>query len=86
LFADAQRAHFVARDPEAALRGWNAYLAAYPNGRFALEARYNRALTLVRLGRGAEARAALTPFAGGATGGYRQQEARALLDVVDGGE
>jgi hypothetical protein len=86
LFADAQRAHFVARDPEAALRGWNSYLAAYPNGRFALEARYNRALTLVRLGRGAEAKAALAPFASGATGGYRQQEARALLDVMDGGE
>jgi hypothetical protein len=86
LFADAQRAHFVAKDPQAALRGWDAYLAAYPSGRFALEARYNRALTLVRLGRGAEARAALAPFASGATGGYRQQEARALLDVVDGGE
>jgi hypothetical protein len=85
LYADAHRAHFVARDPVAALRGWNAYLRTYPDGRFALEARYNRALTLVRLGQVAEARAALAPFADGATGGYRQREARALLDALDGG-
>ena len=86
LYTAAHRSHFVDRDPEAALRGWDAYVTAYPNGRFVLEARYNRALTLVRLGRRGEARAALAPFANGATGGYRQQEARALLDVLDGGE
>ena len=85
LYADAHKAHFVARDPVAALRGWDAYLRTYPDGRFALEARYNRALTLVRLGQVAEARAALAPFADGLTGGYRQREARALLDVLDGG-
>ncbi len=85
LYADAHRAHFVTRDPVAALRGWDAYLRTYPDGRFALEARYNRALTLVRLGQVAEARAALAPFADGSTGGYRQREARALLDALDGG-
>ena len=52
----AHRAHFAERDPTKALRGWDAYLAAYPDGRFSLEARYNRALTLVRLGRTDEAR------------------------------
>jgi hypothetical protein len=85
LYADAHRAHFVARDPVAALRGWDAYLRTYPDGRFALEARYNRALCLVRLGQVAEARTALAPFADGSTGGYRQREARALLDALDGG-
>ncbi len=83
-FSAAHRLHFVARDPAAALRAWDAYLAAYPNGRFALEARYNRALTLVRLGRSDEARAALAPVADGTTGGYRQREASELLDALGG--
>lgn len=85
LYQRAHQAHFVARDAAAALRTWDDYLRAYPNGRFALEARYNRALGLVRLGRYAEARAALAPFAAGQYGGYRQSEARALLDAMDAG-
>lgn len=85
LFAAAQRQHFVAHDPAAALRAWDAYLAAYPRGRLALEARYNRALTLVRLGRTGEARAALAPFAAGREGSYRQREASDLLRALDGG-
>jgi hypothetical protein len=88
VYGDAHRAHFVVRDPADALRGWDAYLAAYPDGRFALEARYNRAISLVRLGRRAEARAALAPFAEGKHQGYRQTEARELLDALsaaDGG-
>jgi hypothetical protein len=83
LYAEAHTAHFVAHDAPAALRAWDTYLAAYPSGRLALEARYNRALTLVRLGRVAEARTALAPFAQGPIGGYRQSEARALLDALD---
>ena len=78
----AHAAHFVARDPAAALRGWDAYLASYPNGRFAQEAAYNRGISLVRLGRRAEAEAALAPFARGAYAGYRQREARELLDAL----
>jgi hypothetical protein len=35
---------------------------------------------LVRLGRNAEARTALEPFASGAFGGYRKAEASALLE------
>jgi TolA-binding protein len=85
LYFAAHQAHFVARDPAAALKGWNEYLSAYPQGRFAPEARYNLALTLVRLGRTDEARAALAPFADGRNGGYRQTEARALLDALDAG-
>jgi hypothetical protein len=82
LYAVAHRAHFVERDPAAALRAWDAYLAALPEGRFALEARYNRALSLVRLGRVDEARGALQPFASGRYGGYRAREARELLDAL----
>ncbi len=76
------RAHFVDGDPSSALRAWGAYLAAAPEGTFAPEAHYNRAVTLVRLGRLAEARQELEPFARGAYGGYRAREAAALLDAI----
>jgi hypothetical protein len=81
-YETAHQAHFVDRDPAAALRGWDAYLARYPDGRFAIEARYNRAISLVRLGRRSEAHEALDPFAEGKHGGYRQSEARGLLDAM----
>ena len=53
-----------------------------PEGPLVLEARYNRALCLVRLGRTAEARAALLPFADGTLAHYRQAEARALIRAL----
>jgi hypothetical protein len=83
LYAAAHRAHFVDRDPAAALQGWNRYLDEYPRGHFAPEAHYNRAISLARLGRRTEARAALAPFADGTYGGYRQSEARALRDALE---
>lgn len=82
LYRAAHEAHFVARDPPRTLAAWDAYLAVYPRGRLAPEARYNRALTLVRLGRKDEARTALVPFAAAGPGGYRQAEARALLEAM----
>ncbi|WP_441285885.1 tetratricopeptide repeat protein [Sorangium sp. KYC3313] len=82
LYQAAHRAHFVERNPAAALDAWNAYLAAAPRGRFAVEAQYNRALCLVRLGRKDEARRALDPFAQGAFGGYRKDESRSLLEAM----
>ncbi|MEZ4339138.1 MAG: hypothetical protein R3B82_21165 [Sandaracinaceae bacterium] len=82
-FAAAHEAHFRGGDPAEALRRWDAYLAQYPRGRFELEARYNRALALVRLGRRAEARAALAPFAEGAHGSYRRHEAERLVAAID---
>ncbi|AUX23717.1 hypothetical protein SOCEGT47_042470 [Sorangium cellulosum] len=84
LYQAAHRAHFVDRDPAAALAAWDTYLAAAPRGRFAVEARYNRALCLVRLGHAAEARRALAPFARGAFGGYRQTESRSLIEALSG--
>ncbi len=80
LYRAAHTSHFVDHDPARALAGWDAYLAAAPNGPFAPEARYNRALSLVRLGRNGEARSALEPFANGAYGSYRKAEASLLLE------
>jgi len=82
LYRAAHRAHFSGQDSAAALSAWDAYLAKSPKGRFALEARYNRALCLVRLDRKAEARSALEPFARGAFGGYRKREAGELLEAL----
>ena len=82
LYRKAHELHFHGGDPSAALAAWDAYLAAEPDGRFSIEARYNRALVLVRLGRYTEARAALAPFARGevAPDGYRQAEAEQLVE------
>jgi hypothetical protein len=82
LYAAAHHAHFVERNPPEALRAWDAFLAFAPDDPLAPEARYNRALTLVRLDRRADARLALEPFARGAYGQYRMREARALLDAL----
>ncbi|WP_437475648.1 hypothetical protein WME75_23785 [Sorangium sp. So ce1014] len=82
LYQAAHRAHFVERDPASALAAWDAYLAAAPRGRFAVEAQYNRALCLVRLGRKDEAQRALEPFAQGTFGGYRQTESRSLIEAM----
>jgi hypothetical protein len=83
-FARAHALHFHGGDPAAALAAWDEYLRAYPSGRFAPEARYNRAIDLLKLGRNGEAREALQPFADGAFGGYRRDEAQGILRSLDG--
>jgi len=84
LYRYAHEKHFRARDFAAALRGWDQYLQAYPSGTFAVEARYNRAICLVRLDRKDEARRALLPFARGEVArGYRQAEATKLLKALE---
>jgi TolA-binding protein len=82
LYRRAHNAHFRDNDAARALTAWDAYLASYPDGKLALEARWNRAITLVRLGRNDEARAALEPFANGTKQGYRQIEALHLLRTL----
>jgi hypothetical protein len=67
-------------DDVGALAAWDEYLRTNPMGRFVPEARWGRAAALVRLGRKAEARDALVPFARGDLGAYRRDEAKALLE------
>lgn len=84
-FASAHGIHHGGGAPLSALRAWDRYLARFPRGRFVPEARFNRAVTLLRLRRDDAARAALRPFADGAYEGLRQREARALLEALDRG-
>jgi TolA-binding protein len=85
LYKSAHQKHFVERDYAAALGAWDAYLKAAPRGALVPEARYNRALCLVRLHRNDEARAALKPFAEGSYGTYRRDDAQKLLEALPGG-
>lgn len=78
----AHRAHFVEQDAVRALAAWDDYLRQYAGGVLAPEARYNRALCLVHLGRWAAAASALRPFARGRLDGYRQRDACALLAFI----
>ncbi len=82
LYRAAHRAQFAGSDPAHALELWDRYLSAAPNGSLSPEARYNRAITLIRLGRKSEAAQALAPFARGDYGTYRQSEARALQTTL----
>lgn len=83
-YRKAHALHFVEKRWDAALGAWNEYLADHGKGTFVVEARYNRAICLVKLGRKSDARIALQPFADGTVaGGYRKDEAKALLDALD---
>ena len=83
-YARAHVAHFDGTSWQRALTAWDDYLRSYPRGTFAPEARFNRALCLIRLERFGTAKQALRPFAAGAVGrGYRTTEARTLLDWMD---
>lgn len=79
VYARAHRLHFDGADTSAALSAWDDYLSRFPDGRFAPDARYNRAIDLLKLHRVAEARAALQSFADGGFGGYHGDDARKLL-------
>jgi predicted Zn-dependent protease len=77
----AQRFQFEQNDCANAVKSWEAYLIADPRGPLVLDARYHRAECLFQLGRSAEARAALKPFADGEYGSYRRDAARKLLEL-----
>jgi hypothetical protein len=83
--ADYQRAHslhFHGSDPAVALNAWDTYLTTHPSGTFAPEARFNRAVCLLRLGRRTEAKGVLVPIAGSAFG-YGRERARAILTAME---
>jgi outer membrane biosynthesis protein TonB len=77
LFRRAQSLH-LAKDTKA-IEAWDAYLRVAGTSPLAPEARYNRALGLVRANRFTEAKNALAPFAQGKYGKYRREEAQALM-------
>jgi hypothetical protein len=74
LFEEVQRDHRSASSSED-LAGWQRYLAAYPEGRFAPEARYRRAEALARLGDENAALAAFLWFAHSPEGMSRREDA-----------
>jgi len=78
-YGRAHWAHFDQGAPERALAAWDDYLRRYPQGTFEPEARFNRAICLVRLRRFAQAERALRSFADGRLDGYRRAEAEQLL-------
>jgi hypothetical protein len=78
-YARAHAWHFDHRDWPRSLRAWNDYLRDFPRSTFEPEARFNRALCLMRLGRQSAALEALRPFAEGAFGTYRRAEAQRLV-------
>jgi TolA-binding protein len=69
-------------DLQGAVGAYRQYVRDYPTGRFVPEAKYNTALSLLKLGRAAEARPLLAPFAEGAYGAYRQEAAQKLLEAL----
>lgn len=81
LFRRAQKLH-TAKD-RGAIAAWDDFLRVAPNSPLATEARYNRALSLIRAGRSDDARKALAPFARGDMSGYRQREATELIDALN---
>jgi hypothetical protein len=83
-YGRAHRIHFVEDSPARALEAWDSYLRRYPHGAFVPEARFNRALCLIRLGQGVRAAEALQPFALGRFRGYRRKEACLLLESLRG--
>jgi hypothetical protein len=85
IYLQAHEAHFARGDFSAALALWDLYLASEPLPRLAVEARYNRAIALARVGRNREAADQLRPFADGDYGSYRRSEARRLLDALGSG-
>ncbi|HEX6274894.1 MAG TPA: hypothetical protein VFZ53_17750, partial [Polyangiaceae bacterium] len=82
IYRRAHQLHFHGGAPASALRAWDAYLIAYPAGTFAPEARFNRAVCLLRLGRRAEAKAILEPIAESSFA-YGRERARALLGAME---
>lgn len=82
-YRSAHDTHFAAGDCSRAERAYADYLRDYPEGSFALEARYNRGVCLVQLGRTSEALTVLRPFAAGAYGDYRRAKAAELIDVLE---
>ena len=66
-----------------ALQAWDDFLRVAGQSPLVPEARYNRALALLRDRQYVQARQALEPFAEGTYGTFRRREARTLLDELN---
>ncbi|HKQ71079.1 MAG TPA: hypothetical protein VJT73_17150, partial [Polyangiaceae bacterium] len=82
IYLAAHEAHFRKSDFAGALAAWDRYLVTAPQGRFAPEARWNRAIALFKLGRRRDGIDALKPFAAGTYGSYRRAEAERLIEAA----
>jgi hypothetical protein len=82
MFRRGHDLHDKDRDAARAIRAYESYLRHYPRGRFVHEARYNLAINHIKLNQPLAAKDLLEPFARGDYGGYRQDEARTLLDAL----
>ena len=80
-FKDAYRIHDHGA-PAASIEAFDRYLRMHPTGRFVPEARYARAVALVRAGRTEDARRALTAFAEAPAGSYRREDAARVLRTL----
>jgi hypothetical protein len=83
LYRRAHELHFGGADRTVALGAWDAYLKAFPRGTFAPEARLNRAVCLVRLGRKAEAEGVLVDIERGRFGADGRRQARKILGALE---
>jgi len=83
IYQSAHRSQFRASDCNAAVQGYAEYLNVAPSGSFAVDARYNRAVCLIKLGRTSEALTILKPFSEGRYGSYRQKRAGKLLEAFE---
>ena len=83
LYERARQLQLSARDDVAAVAAWSEYLRLLPGGRYADEARYERAVALIRLGRDEEALPELKRFAAQPSGSFRRTEALRLLESLE---
>ncbi len=79
----AHAIHFRGGDPNAAVEAWTDYLAHARDARWVPDARFNRAVSLLRAHRITEARADLAPFAQGRFGSYHRRDAERLLAALE---
>jgi TolA-binding protein len=82
LYGRAHDLHFRGGALDKALAAWSAYLVNFPNGQLAPEARFNRAICLVRLKRLEDAKVALADIAANAPASHQRDHASRLLDSL----
>lgn len=78
LYRKAHELHFHEASAARALAAWEEYLKAFPHGTFAPEARFNRAICLLRLGWHERARLELEKIAENPSGPFAR-EAQSIL-------